>query len=97
MARRFCSFGGPPWLGSPDVFERKTLSGPRLWKKSTTPCRTPVSRDATVTTVVTPITIPSTVRKERNLWFHTVETAIWIFCEAEIFIRLFRPQRHHGV
>src|SRR5215469_16727773 len=74
----------------------KTLSGPSVWKKTTTPSRKPVSSDATVTTVVMPMTIPNTVSSERNLWFHTACTAICIFSEGLIFMSV-GPQRYYGV
>jgi len=45
-------------LGSPLVLERKTLSGPNSWKKTTMPSRRPVRRELTVTTVVMPMTMP---------------------------------------
>ena len=40
------------------------------------PARSPVSRDATTTTVVIPITIPRIVRPDRNLFVHTAVMAI---------------------
>src|SRR5215469_16192042 len=74
----------------------KTLSGPSVWKKTTTPSRRPVSSDATVTTVVMPMTIPSTVRSERNLWLQTACTAICMFSVGLIFMSV-GPERYYGV
>ena len=44
------------------------LSGPSSWKNVTTPWRSPVSSEATVTTVVMPMTIPRIVSSERKRW-----------------------------
>ena len=73
-------------LGSPEVRNRKILSGPSSRKKSTTPWRKPVSSDATVTTVVMPITIPRMVSSERKRCVHTACTAICMFSAALIFM-----------
>ena len=58
-------------LGSPEVLKRKMLSGPSCWKKVTTPWRKPVSSEATVTTVVMPMTMPRMVSSDRKRWVHT--------------------------
>ena len=46
------------------------MSGPSSSKNVTTPARRPVSSDATVTTVVIPMTIPRMVSSERNRLVH---------------------------
>ena len=67
MARRLRSFSGALGrLGSPLVLNTKMLSGPISSKKVTTPARRPVSSEATVTTVVMPMTMPRMVSSERN-------------------------------
>jgi hypothetical protein len=67
---------GAGWPGSPDVLDTKILSGPNSWKNTTTPSRRPVSSEATVTTVVIPITIPRMVSRERKRCVHTPSIAI---------------------
>ena len=61
------------------LLKRKMLSGPISWKKTTTPWRRPVSSDATVTTVVMPMTIPRMVSSERKRWIHTACRAMRMF------------------
>ena len=51
----------------------------------TTPARSPVSSDATVTTVVIPITMPSTVSSERKRCSPTACMASFTFWVALIF------------
>src|SRR5579863_4032175 len=87
MARRLASLGSVRgWLGSPEVLKMKILSGPSSLKKSTTPWRRPVSREATVTTVVIPMTIPRMVRSERKRCPQTAPKAICMFSTALMFI-----------
>ena len=75
------------WLGSPEVLKRKMLSGPSSWKKSTTPCRRPVSSDATVTTVVMPMTMPRMVSSERKRWRpHRAAAPCCMFCAGLMFM-----------
>ena len=69
-------------------FDMKMLSGPSESKNVTMPARNPVSSDATVTTVVMPITMPRMVRPERNRCVQTADIAIVMFSFGEIFIRL---------
>ena len=64
------------WPGSPEVLKMKMLSGPSSSKKTTTPWRTPVRSEATVTTVVMPITMPKMVSSERKRCVHTAWIAI---------------------
>ena len=75
------------------------LSGPSSWKNVTMPARSPVSSDATVTTVVMPMTMPSTVSSERKRFAHTADIAIVMFSrgDADDFIRLLRAQGHHRI
>src|SRR5580658_7652558 len=70
----------------------KMLSGPNESKKVTMPARKPVSSDATVTTVVIPITMPRIVRPERNRCVQTADIAIVKFSLGEIFIQI--SERH---
>ena len=54
----------------------------------------PESSDATVTVVVMPITMPSTVKPERSLWLQTASSAIPSVCLGLILMAVsFRPQR----
>src|SRR5579863_5399405 len=64
----------------------KMLSGPNESKKVTMLARRPVSSDATVTTVVIPITMPRIVKLERNRCVQTADMAIVKFSRGEIFI-----------
>src|SRR5437763_17035313 len=83
----FLSFiGSNVWFGLPLVLNRNTLSGPNSLKNVTTPARKPVSSDATVTTVVIPITMPRMVRPERNRLVHTADIAMIRFSRGEMFI-----------
>jgi hypothetical protein len=72
-------------LGSPELLKRKMLSGPSCWKKVTTPWRKPVSSEATVTTVVMPMTMPRMVSSERKRWIHTAPTATRMFSATLMF------------
>src|SRR5580658_4480226 len=63
----------------------KILSGPNESKKVTMPARKPVSSDATVTTVVIPITMPRMVRPERNRCVQTADMAMVKFSLGEMF------------
>src|SRR6185312_1604738 len=89
IGRRLRSFGEPPSPGPPLAFETKILSGPSSLKNVTTPARSPVSSDATVTTVVIPMMMPRTVRPDRNLWDQTASIAMAMFSRGEIYM-LFR-------
>ena len=51
----------------------------------TTPSRSPVSSEATVTTVVMPMTMPSTVSSERKRCAPTAWIAIFMFWVALMF------------
>src|SRR6202167_4930896 len=86
ICRRLRCLGGswrPPGLS---VFDRKILSGPNESKNVIMPARNPVSRDATQTTVVIPITMPRIVRPERNRCVQTADMAIVMFSLGEMFI-----------
>src|ERR1035438_8192083 len=89
--RRLHSLGGS-WI-APGFwpFDMKMLSGPNESKNVTMPARRPVRRDATVTTVVIPITMPRMVRPERNRCVQTADIAIVMFSLGEMFIYLFGP------
>src|SRR5215469_9236037 len=61
------------------------------------PCRKPVSREATVTTVVIPITIPRIVSNERNRCAQTCRIARLMFSVGLMFIGSLCSERHDGV
>src|SRR5260370_37408570 len=96
MGRRLSSLGRPGWLGSPLKRLTKMLSGPNSSKNGTMPCRSPVSRLDTVTTVVIPITMPRMVRPDRKRLVHTESIAMLKF-SAAVRRMSFGPQGDHGI
>src|SRR5687768_7424494 len=97
ISRRLRSFGVPSPAGSPETRATKILSGPNSWKKVTTPCRRPVSRLDTVTTVVMPITIPMMVSSERKRCAQRAPSAMRTFSVGSMRMRLFGPKRDDRV
>src|SRR5579871_5782752 len=98
IGRRLRSFGmNPPEPGPPENRETKMLSGPSSLKYTTIPCRRPVSSDATVTTVVIPMTMPRIVSSERKRCVQTWRIARFMFSVGLMYMVLVRPQRHHGI
>src|SRR5579863_1298932 len=86
MGRRLRSLGGSWKAPGFVLFDKKILSGPNESKNVIMLDLKPVSSDATVTTVVMPMTIPRMVKPERNRCVQTADIAIVIFSFGEIFI-----------
>ena len=83
MGRRLRSLGGScRSAGIAAGLEEEDVVGAQFLEEVTTPARRPVSSDATVTTVVIPITMPRMVRKERKRCVQTADIAIACFRAA---------------